>query len=176
MKTLLTTLLVIVFITVGCDKKATDSDDNGANKTEHVSINIKTATEYFNFANNLGSTNQASAHDIIFYSVSWQPPGSPATIKDPRFKCKEGLSVAVINESDLDEVTSVPSTSNFVADFVSEFGEWYDEDDNTHIITPQDKVYVVNTSDGKFPAFKVVSYYDERGVSGVFTIDWKYLN
>lgn len=51
---------------------------------------------------------------------------------------------------------------------------WYNYGDD-HSLTPKDYVYIVNTSDGKFPAFKIMNYYDDQGNSGTFTIDWKYL-
>ncbi len=174
MKYLLTVLMALALITVGCKKNATES--NNTNEImEHSSVNVKTATEYFSFSTNSGSTDESAAHDIVFYSVMWSPPGAPITINDPRFRIKNGGSIAVLNDTNLEDVTDVPAVSEFVTSFVSEFGEWYDETD-AHIIVPHDNVYVVNTADGKFPAFEIINYYDEQGESGVYTIEWKYLS
>ena len=54
-------------------------------------------------------------------------------------------------------------------------GEWYYET-SAHIILPLDNVYIVNTTDGKFPAFEIKKYFDEEGNSGIFNIEWKYLS
>ena len=175
MRYLLTILTIFTLLGTGCDKKTTESEETG-DLMEYSTINVKTATEYFSFASNSGSTDDTSEHDMVFYSSDWLPPGSPSTIKDPRFKIKEGLSAAVINTKNLDDVTEVPNSANFVTNFISEFGEWYTQNSQTFLIIPQEKVYVVNTPDGKFPAFQIKSYYDDRGVSGVYTIEWKYLN
>ena len=175
MKYVLTILMTIMFVFTGCEKKTTDSNDDGNDIQSYSTLNVKDSTDYFIFATNSGSTDANSDYDIMFYSVSWQPPGAPVTISDPRFSVKDGLSIAVIEETELEDITEVPESANFIANFVSEFGEWYDETD-AHVILPQEKVYVVNTTDGKFPAFQITSYYDDMGISGVFNIDWKYLS
>ncbi len=138
-------------------------------------MNVKTATEYFSFKSNSGSSDVSAAHDIVFYAVQWQPAPQAPVISDPRFRAKDGISIAVINNTNLEEVTNVPAMEEFVTNFVSELGEWYDETD-AHVIVPNDNVYIVNTADGKFPAFRITSYYDEQGNSGVFSIEWKYIS
>jgi len=173
MKYLLTILTVFAFITIGCDKNTTESNTDEI--TEHSTVNVKTATEYFNFANNSGSADASATHDIVFYVVQWQPAPQAPVISDPRFRVMDGGSIAVINETNLEDITDVPASGEFITNFVSEFGEWYDETD-AHVIVPYDNVYVVNTADGKFPAFEIVNYYDDQGESGVFSIEWKYLS
>ena len=174
MKYLLTTIIAVMFVFTGCDKKTTDSDENNDVQT-YSSMNVKDNTDYFSFATNSGSINANSNYDIMFYSIQWQPAPQAPVINDPRFAVKEGLSVAVLDGSKLDDITEVPSTGNFINNFVSELGEWYNETD-AHVLVPQEKVYVVNTTDGKFPAFQITGYYDGMGNSGVFSIDWKYLS
>ena len=173
MKDILTILLVFTFITIGCDT-TTKSNDNDEIQS-HSTINIKNGTEYFNFATNSGSTDETSAYDVVFYSELFQPQGMPFPISDPRFQVKEGRSIAVVNAEDLEDVTEVPASGTFVTGFTSEFGEWYNTSES-NLVIPQDKVYVVNTTDGNFPAFEITNYYDEDGESGVFTIEWKYLS
>lgn len=175
MKYLLIALMAITFITIGCDKKTTDSDDDNQNLKTYKSVNVKNANDYFSFANNSGSTDANSNHDIVFFTLQWQPVPQAPVINDPQFKVKDGLSIAVLNSTNLEDVSEVPAIAKFVTNFISEFGEWYYETD-AHIILPYEKVYVVNTTDGKFPAFQITSYYNDIGESGTFSIDWKYLS
>lgn len=44
-----------------------------------------------------------------------------------------------------------------------------------HALTAKDYVYVAKLKDGKYAAFEVVDYYDNQGNSGVFKINWKYV-
>ena len=175
MKHILTVLMVLAFITIGCEKNTTDSEEETGGINTHATVNVKTATEYFKFSTNSGSTDASVEHDIVFYSVKWTPPGAPVTINDPRFKTMDGLSIAVLNDTNLEEVTNIPADGEFVTNFLSEMGEWYYET-SVHIILPLDNVYIVNTTDGKFPAFEIKKYIDEEGNSGVFNLEWKYLS
>lgn len=174
MKYLLAALMMLAFITISCDKNATESNNEGE-INEYSTVNVKTATEYFSFANNSGSTDEAAAHDIVFYAFQGQPAPQAPVIWDPRFRTKDGLSAAVVDAENLDDVTEIPASGEFVENFVSEWGEWYETTD-AHIVVPYDHVYIVNTTDGKFPAFEIINYYDEQGNSGIFSIEWKYLS
>lgn len=165
-------LSTMLFLT-GCEN-TTDSKDESENVQSYSTVNIKEATEYFKFSTNSGSTNANSDHDVVFYSEDFQPAPQAPVIKDPRFRSKDGLSIAVINITTLEDIDEVPNNADFVTNFVSEMGEWYSETDD-HLIIPYEKVYIVNTADGKFPAFQIMSYYDEQGTSGVYNIEWKYL-
>ncbi len=174
MKYLLTVLMVLALITIGCKKNATESN-NTNDIMEHSTMNVKTATEYFNFATNSGSTDEAAAYDIVFYSILIQPEGMPFPISDPQFKSKDGFSIAVIKDAKLENVTDVPGSSEFVTDYTTETESWYHMTDD-RIVLSNENVWVVNTADGKFPAFEITNYYDEQGESGVYTIEWKYLD
>lgn len=175
MKYLLTVLIVLALIATGCKKNTTDSKDNENEVKTYSTINVKTSTDYFSFATNSGSTAESSPHDVIFYSEMWTPPGAPVTINDPRFKAKNGIGIAVLTETNLEDITNIPANGEFVTNFISEMGEWYYET-SAHVILPLDNVYIVNTTDGKFPAFEIISYYDDMGESGEFKIEWKYLS
>jgi hypothetical protein len=174
MKYLLTVLMVLTFITIGCDTNTTESNNEGE-ITEHSTINVKTATEYFNFSTNSGSADETSAHDVVFYAVSWQPAPQAPVISDPRFKAKDGMSIAVLKDTKMEDVTDVPGLSDFVTDYTTEIDSWYNMTD-ANIVLSNASVWVVNTADGKFPAFEITNYYDDQGVSGVFSIEWKYLS
>ncbi|MCB0281525.1 MAG: HmuY family protein [Calditrichae bacterium] len=88
-----------------------------------------------------------------------------------------GNSVAVkkIAGSDLastNTVTDADWESDITPSYVG--SDWYDYGEG-HLLTPSDFVYVVKTIDGKYAAFEITNYYDNEGNSGVFTIDWNYL-
>jgi len=173
MKYLLTALMVFAFITIGCDN-ATESNNEGE-IIEHSTENVKTATEYYSFANNSGSTDETADHDIVFYSVQYQPAPQAPVISDPRFRAKDGMSLAILKDTKLENVTDVPGSSEFVTNYTTETDSWYHMTDE-NIVLSNESVWVVNTADGKFPAFEIVNYYDDQGVSGVFSIVWKYLS
>ena len=175
MKYVLQVLMVLTFITIGCNKNTTDSENDTDGPITHSTVNVKTATEYFSFSSNSGSNDESVDYDVVFYSVMWTPPGAPVTINDPRFRAKDGLSIAVLNESNLEDVTDVPALGEFVPNFISQEGEWY-YPTSANLVLPNDNVYIVNTTDGKFPAFVIKSYYDEQGIAGVFNLEWKYLS
>lgn len=173
MKYLLTALMVFALIAIGCDN-ATESNNDGE-IFEHATENVKTTTEYFSFANNSGSTDETADHDVVFYSVQYQPAPQAPVISDPRFRAKDGMSIAVLKNTKLEDVTDVPGSSEFVTNYTTETDSWYNMTD-ANIVLSIESVWVVNTADGKFPAFEIISYYDDQGVSGVFSIEWKYLS
>ena len=177
MKYLLTTYMVLTFITFGCKKSTTKSDDNANGINTHATVNVKTADEYFSFSTNSGSAEATSMYDVKFYSVKWNPTGAPPEIiiDDPRFQVKDGLSIAVLDDTNLEDLTDVPATGEFVTNFISEKGEWY-ETTVANIVVSLSHIYVVNTADGNFPAFEIIHYFDEQGISGIFNIEWKYLS
>ena len=175
MRYLLIVLMMLAFITIGCDKNTTESNNNSDDIMEHSTINVKTATEYFNFNINSGSVDAATAYDIIFYSVMESPaPGAPQ-ISFPRFRAKDDLSIAVIKETILENITEIPANNEFTLNYSTENDDWFHMTD-ANIVLSNESVWVVNTTDGKFPAFEIINYYDEQGNSGVFTINWKYLS
>ena len=177
MKYLLTVLMVFALITIGCKKNSTESDDDTDGINTYATVNVIDASDYFKFSTNSGSSEPTSSYDVEFYSVRWNPTGAPPDIiiDDPRFRSNAGLSIAVLSDKKLDDVVDVPAAGEFVTNFISEFGEWYETTD-AHIVLPYDHVYVVNTADGNFPAFAISNYYDNIGNSGVLSIEWKYLS
>ena len=178
MKYLLTVLMAFALIISGCKKSSTNSGGDIDEVNTHVTVDVKTpAIEYFNFSTNSGSADETSAHDIVFYSEKWNPTDAPSNIiiDDPRFRTKNGLSIAVLEETKLADVTDVPTIGEFVTNFISEKGEWYYMS-SLNVPLPYDRVYIVNTVDGKFPAFEIIKYIDEEGELGFFNIEWKYLS
>lgn len=138
------------------------SGDFASTNSEDVVVpNAYTDKQYYSFLN--GAANENVQYDIMMegYSV-WL--NVSAKIKD-------------LNTTDFESITSV-SDLNWSVDKGPEYVtlSWYEYNTTTHALTPKDYVYIVHTSDGKYAAFEIKSYFDTMGNSGAFTIDWKYLN
>lgn len=62
--------------------------------------------------------------------------------------------------------------------FTRAYGEeiptgWYSYDPSTHVLTPQEVVWVLRTPDNGYFALGIVDWYDEAGTSGLWTLNWK---
>ena len=123
--------------------------------------NAYTQTRYFSFSDG----------NLDFAYGSWQ-----LQVTDSDIWLGPNCSVMRLENTDINDVTVVSGTS-FEYDTWPTYvtAGWYDSDENHHI-NPLDYVYVVHTNDDNYVAFEVLSYYDDMGNSGAFTIDWKYLN
>ncbi len=172
-------ILLLGLLSQGCEDKKTQKInplDEGINT--YTSVNVKQeGPEYFIFADNEGTLTEPAHWDMAFATVEFVPaPGAPA-IQDPVILTGKDIYFAKLEAADLSEVTDVPAAALFKTDNTGEYitQGWYDYNPDTHLITPKDYVYVVNTSDGKYPAFEITSYYDDNGDSGTITIQWKYL-
>ncbi len=104
-----------------------------------------------------------------------------------------GRKLAVVQAADLAAVTAAPTGGYAVDDFadascalvtlpagepMSAFGEWYNYDPDTHVVTPKSEVYVVERPDGSHTALRLVTYYGDtanpmRG--GYYRVEWKQL-
>ncbi|MFQ6611714.1 MAG: HmuY family protein [Fidelibacterota bacterium] len=179
MKYPLMVIFLLSFLTQGCeDKKGQNLNplDEGVNS--YTSVNIKQGgPEYFTFADNEGTLTEPAKWDMAFATVEFVPaPGAPA-IQDPVILTGTDVPFAKLDAADLSTVTDVPAATLFKTDDTGEYVTqgWYDYNPETHLMTPKDYVFVVNTSDGKYPAFEITSYYDDDGNSGTISIQWKYL-
>lgn len=95
-----------------------------------------------------------------------------------------GVEVAIVEADSLKEVTEPPATG-FVTDLVDDddenaepeyaFDAWFDYDSTSHVLTPKPLVFVVRTTEEQYVAIEILSYYDEAGSSGLFSLEWKYL-
>jgi hypothetical protein len=52
------------------------------------------------------------------------------------------------------------------------FGDWYDYDSSSHILTPKPRVTVVRTVEGTPVKVEIIDYYDDAGSSGYFRFLW----
>ncbi|MBC8213409.1 MAG: HmuY family protein [Candidatus Marinimicrobia bacterium] len=181
MKKIITMLITAILVIVGCEDNIVNSDNevkivnNDSEVNTFVSVNVKDGlTDHFSFETNTGDTSGTSAWDIAFTALKWSPaPGAP-DVWDPFITANEDISVVRVNVDGLSDIVDIPESELFTTNFSTFEDGWYETDDN-HIVNPLDYVYIVNTEDGKYPAFEVVNYYDDEGNSGVFTIEWKYL-
>ena len=84
--------------------------------------------------------------------------------------------VAPIAGVALADVTEPPSDGWLVDGedaYAFEQGEgWYAYDVSTHVLTPREIVWVLETTEGNYLALEIVDYYDDAGTSGYFTWHW----
>jgi hypothetical protein len=101
-------------------------------------------------------------------------------------------TLAVVQGTSVDMVTA-PATGYSADDFStsecaldtipggepkSAFGEWYDYNPMTHVVTPKGEVYVIERMDGSRTAFRVVSYYGDTAMpmrGAFYAVEWKQL-
>lgn len=102
-----------------------------------------------------------------------------------------GAAAAVVAAASLADVTEAPADSEFSTDDWSTedcaavllpggepqtaFGEWYDYDANTHVLTPKAEIHAVRTRSGDLVKMAIESYYGDqenpmRG--GVYRVAW----
>lgn len=95
-----------------------------------------------------------------------------------------GVELAIVPAARLEDVAAAP-TDGWITDQADDddensepeyaFDAWFDYDPDTHVLTPKDLVFVVRTSEARLVATEIVSYYDEAGSSGLFTLRWRTL-
>ena len=101
--------------------------------------------------------------------------------------------LAVVQAAALAQVTTAPTAGYAGDDFAtadcmlestligepqSAFGEWYDYDQDTHVVTPKAEVYVLQRSDRSRTAFRIKAYYGDPAspMRGAFySVEWKQL-
>jgi heme-binding HmuY-like protein len=102
-----------------------------------------------------------------------------------------GRELAVVQGASLDVVTAAPTSGYATDDFadadcelqtipggepLSAFGEWYDYDPATHVVTPKEEVYVVKRSDGATLAIRFATYYGDTAMpmrGAFYQTEWK---
>jgi len=104
-----------------------------------------------------------------------------------------GRELAAVQASALDQVTAPPASGFASDDFVTDncmldstaigeprsaFGDWYDYDVNTHIVSPRPEVFVLKRNNGSQTAFHIKAYYGDpqSPMRGAFyAVEWKQL-
>lgn len=101
--------------------------------------------------------------------------------------------LAAVQGATLDAVTAAPASGFATDDFatddcelqtipggepLSAFGEWYDYDPATHVVTPKEEVYVVRRKDGASFAIRFATYYGDTAMpmrGAFYQVEWKSL-
>jgi hypothetical protein len=101
--------------------------------------------------------------------------------------------LAVVQAQTLAEVTAAPTSGYAVDDFAdascklvelligepsSAFGQWYDYNDTTHVVSPKREVYVIERPDGSHTALRLITYYGDTASpmrGAYFQVEWKQL-
>ena len=101
--------------------------------------------------------------------------------------------LAVVQAATLAEVISAPTSGYMSDDFVTDdcmldslligeprsaFGNWYDYEVTTNVVTPKPEVYVLKRNNGSKTGFRIKSYYgDPRDPtrSALYSVEWKSL-
>jgi hypothetical protein len=101
--------------------------------------------------------------------------------------------LAVVQAQTLAAVTAAPTTGYVVDDFAdtscklvelligepsSAFGQWYDYNDTTHVVSPKSEVYVIERPDGSHTALRLITYYGDTASpmrGAYFQAEWKQL-
>lgn len=104
-----------------------------------------------------------------------------------------GRKLAVVQAAMLSGVTAAPTAGYTTDKFtdancqlvtlpagepLSSFGEWYNYDPNTHIVTPKGEVYVIERPDGSHTALRLVTYYGDNAMpmrGAFYQVEWKQL-
>lgn len=104
-----------------------------------------------------------------------------------------GRKLAVVPGATLDAVPAAPAGGYTADDFVdascmlialpagepmSAFGEWYNYDPDTHVVTPRSEIYVLERPDGTHTALRIITYYGDTAMpmrGGYYKVEWKQL-
>ena len=92
-----------------------------------------------------------------------------------------GVEAAIIEEADFEDVDVAPADGymsdqpdgddeNEDPDYV--LREWYAYNVMTHVLTPEQVVYVIHTGDGRHYKLQIEDYYDDAGTSGYPAFRW----
>ncbi|MCB9766290.1 MAG: HmuY family protein [Alphaproteobacteria bacterium] len=91
-----------------------------------------------------------------------------------------GVEAAWVEAASLDAVTEAPADgwrtdeADADADGVPEyaFGDWYDYDPATHLLSPKARVWVVRSGEGALWKLRITGYYDDAGSGGHPCFEW----
>ncbi|MBL91728.1 MAG: hypothetical protein CMH56_07960 [Myxococcales bacterium] len=146
------------------------------------------------------TVNASCEENWVYLNLSEKAEATPDTPDDSeewdlgfqRFKIKSngGISgsrnvvVAMTSEATFDELEEAPAMGYLSdAEDSEDEGEdpdfaflapepWYDYDQETHILTPKDQVYIVQSVSGDYFKLQILDYYDDAGTSGYLKFKW----
>ena len=144
--------------------------------------------------------NASCEENWVYLSLSDKAQVSPETPEDSvawdlgfqRFiiKSNGGISgsqnvlITVVTDTSFEDLTQAPA-SGYLSDTADSDDEdddpdtpflapnaWYEYDEDTHILTSKNQVYVVQSISGTYFKIQFIDYYDEAGTSGYPKFIW----
>jgi hypothetical protein len=188
MKTIISFLLVIIELFIGCKKE----DPNPEIQSQIFEINSTGSTtwKYFSFSKN-DTITVSDPHSSIDWDLAFQR----YRIKTNGGESGNGMGSAANSyekgQAGFDALKLVPDTTTFVTDESIEIAvqqgyatyivnprlyTWFTIEMATQgtQIVPSDYIYIVKTADGKYAKVWFKSYYSATNVSGYVTFQYKY--
>ena len=159
--------------------------DSGDERVEHeplgggvvrttVDASDEAETVYLDLDTQLGMASPDAGWDLGFRRFD--------IVVDGGISGDAGVEVAIVDAAAFEELTEVPDDAAWLTDAADgddededpdlAFGDWYDYDFTTHVLTPKDRVYLVRTSEGAVFKLQIADYYSEAGSSGFLKFYW----
>jgi hypothetical protein len=173
-------ILFTVLLLISCEENSTEpkDDDKKAEVKQFKSHNIKTnGKHYFTFSTNSAVTAEPAEYDMVFGSVPLTVETAPCQFftmpNDPLLLCGPNSSIAVVDAASLDDVTTIPSESEFKKD--DTVGEaflgktWYDA---SNAVKPD--VYVIKNCAGNYGLIQITNYDYDFTVHQITSIHFNY--
>lgn len=144
--------------------------------------------------------NASCEENWVYLNLSDKTEVSPETPEDSvqwdigfqRFKIKsnggisgsQNVMITVVTDTAFEDLTQAP-ISGYLIDAVDSDDEdedpdtpflapnaWYAYDEETHILTPKNQIYVIQSVAGNYFKIQMIDYYDEAGTSGYPKFKW----
>jgi len=187
-KTLIKLSAVLFFISFVSCSNDDDSSNGGNEPLETITFSNlyapqtggqgqPTSGEFTKFSFSENATVTSDNWDIAFRGTTIIVNGGTAIglTDEPT---RTGDAAVSIVTSTFDAVTEVPAAATFAQDGTGTYAfsePWYDYNPTTHIISPKaGRVYVVETHDGKYAKFEILSYYQDAPANPDMTSPSRY--
>lgn len=131
---------------------------------------------YLDIDQNFTETDEAGSWDIAFqrYLIKLNPSSdAQAVVATSLDKSIQELVQAPVDNYR----TDISNTEQSLESGLVFGGEdpWYDYNQQSHVLTPKERSYVIRSQQGDFYAIAIKNYYDSVGTSGILTVLWKQL-
>lgn len=163
-----------VHITYFYQTTASSTDLSGA--VTSTSFVVGTNKVYFDFSTGSAVTpttpTNSTEWDLAFYAYDIMQNSAPNGIG--ACEAFQAYTVLTDDPTDIDAFTTQPDAPMFEDIPGSALTEWYDYDDETHILTSKEYVYLVSTGDAVYK-LQIQTYYANIGgspTSAWYTIRW----
>jgi hypothetical protein len=149
-----------------------DVNETGVPITSKTMQMSATDTEPSYLSLSTGMAITPGSWDVCFLTIPLYVPELSGFIQNPamRLNSASGVQAAVLAGMEFDDVTSVPGGLTYkqdTSDSLAVGTAFLNYNSQTHILTPPDVVYMVQTTAGKHAKLKITSYYNPTtGASG----------